>query len=142
MAINSSKVYVEVLCPVCGRAMGKIIVAKRASGREGMEIKKEMWQLKSKTGEEIEVKESYLDYLEKRWDIDKEEWGFIRDCSGGRGSGFPIVGWLKKKEDAPDLFEKLKQQLLRGIAWWVNRGWITEEEILETIKGVKRWHPP
>ena len=130
------KQYIEVMCPVCGRTMGKIILNKTATGEEGMKIKQEQKDFDSIMDEKQQPRKLYLDYLNDRWDINKSEWGFIRDCPGGRGSGFPIVGYYKEPDDNPELFNKLKRQLINGIKWFVNKGWINKEEILDSLKGI------
>ena len=113
------KQYIECLCPVCGRTMGKILLDKELSKRESGYYSIESYKRR----------QLYLDYLEDKWDLDKKEWAYIRDASGGRGHGFPIIDTLEEPEEAPELFEKLKSQLLRGLQWWINREWITQEEI-------------
>jgi len=132
------KQYIEVMCPVCGRTMSKIILNKVATGEEGMKVKQEQKDLDNIMGEKQQPRKPYLDYLSERWDINKNEWGFIRDCPGGRGSGFPIIGYYTKPEDNINLFNKLKRQLLNGIKWFVNKGWLTKEEILQALKEIAK----
>ncbi len=122
------KQMIEVICPVCGRTMHKIIVSKKTTDK--IEGQKEKYY-DSISGVEGKL---YLDYLKEKWDLNKEHWGIVRDCPGGRGSGFPIVDYLTERENSPVLFDKLKEQLLRGIAWWINREWISKEELIERIK--------
>jgi len=132
------KQYIEVMCPVCGRTMGKIILNKIATGEKGIEVKKEQKDFEVMMDSKQQERKLFLDYLNERWDINKDEWGFIRDCPGGRGSGFPIVGYYTKPTDNIELFIKLKRQLLNGIRWFVNKGWLTKEEILEALKDITK----
>ena len=114
------KYITEVLCPVCGRTMSRIVVDKETTDKkEGLVLK----------ALGLGEKKDYLDYLSERWDLNKSEWGLIREAKGGRGSGFPIIDWLKNPEDAPELHQKLKKQLLNGLKWWLNKGWISQKEI-------------
>jgi len=126
-----AKEITELICPVCGRTIHKYIKEKRTRNKaQGQREKIIDYQLGRKGIE-------YLDYLEKNWNPDKSFYGFVREARGGRGAGFPIVRWLEKPEDDPERFNKLKRQLLRGLEWWIKRGWITKEEVEEALKEMK-----
>jgi len=119
------KIYVEVLCPICGRMMGKYIPNKGTTKKEGKSIMY-AWR-----GPGISI--SYLDYLKDKWDENKKFWGIVRDATGGKGAGFPIIDYLEDPNDDPELFNKLKEQILRGLRWWLKRGWITKAELKQLI---------
>jgi len=69
------KIYVEVLCPICGRMMGKYIPNKGTTHKKGKKL------LYAWRGPGVSI--NYLDYLERVWDENKEHWAMVRDASGG-----------------------------------------------------------
>jgi len=118
------KVYIEVMCPICGKMMGKINVHKVSTDKAA----------KSKYYHVFRKTVNYLDYLDTVWDESKDFWGIVRDATGGKGKGFPIVGYLRSPEDNKELFEKWKKQILQGIKWVLKRKWLNKEEILKLIE--------
>lgn len=100
---------IQAFCPTCGRT----IAERRATVR-------------SKLGA-LETT-PYFDSI--AWDPDKP-FG-VRLSTNGKGS-FRDWAYISK-EDAPELFEALKNRLLTACKEWLQKGWITEDEIARIIE--------
>lgn len=100
----SAKATLEALCPVCGRA----IPERRATVR-------------SKLGN-LET-QPYFESIE--WDKNKP-FG-IRLPTNGKAS---FKNWdYIDRDEAPEFFEALKNRFLQALREWLDKGWITREEI-------------
>lgn len=91
------------LCPVCGRTVPE----KRAL----------------KIGNVTIGKVGYFDSID--WDENKP-FG-VSYLAAGRGSfkDWEHIG----PEEAPELFEALKARLIQAVGEWINKGWLTPDEI-------------
>ena len=95
---------VSAICPLCGRT----IPEKRAI----------------KMGYVTVDKVGYFEGIE--WDPEKP-FGVVYEA-GGRGS---LRNWQYiSPEDAPELFEALKARFIQALREWINKGWLTEEDLL------------
>ena len=98
------KVVLYALCPVCGRSIPE---------RRGT--------VRGKLGN-IET-QPYFDSIQ--WDPDKP-FGIALPATG-KGS---FSGWRHiSKEEAPELFEALKQRFLEALREWAAKGWIKPEDL-------------
>lgn len=101
-----TKFTVYALCPVCGKT-----VTDRAVKLGGVTV----------------GKTPYFETIE--WDKDKP-FG-VAIATGGRGS---FTEWHHiSKEDAPELFEGLKERLLQAVKEWLDKGWIEGAKVKELI---------
>lgn len=98
----------QALCPLCGRAIPERRVTVRSN----------LGALETKP---------YFDSID--WDPDKP-FG-IRLPTNGKGS-FKDWSYIDKDE-APVLFEALKRRFLEALREWVDKGWITEDEVANLI---------
>jgi hypothetical protein len=98
---------VAAICPCCGRT----IPEKRAI----------------KAGYVTVDHIGYFASIE--WD-EKKAFG-VSYLPGGRGS----MGWSYiDPEEAPELFEAVKARLIRAVREWINKAWLSEEEISIALK--------
>ena len=114
--------YIELMCPICGRMMGRINPKKMTRKKEGYKI---FYMIK---GDPYTM--PYLDYLEQKWDENKDFWALIRD----QKDRFKIIGHYRSPEDNPALFQKFKEQIKRGLSWWLSKGWLTREDLEELLE--------
>lgn len=104
----SAKAIMEALCPVCGRAIPE---------RRGT--------VKSKLGN-LET-QPYFESID--WDKNKP-FG-IRLPTNGKAS---FKNWdYIDRDEAPELFEALKNRFLQALNEWLEKGWITREEVTELL---------
>jgi len=102
----------EAFCPMCGRTMGKRTVT----------IEGKPW---IKIGEENRWEET------KNFTGDKP-FGVVKS-SEGRGT-MQLVRYYDINEDAEGYFPLMKARLLNVISEWLDKGWITREEVEVAIK--------
>jgi len=107
--------YRQAICPVCGRAAG-YEVTETIPGKPYMVLKRE-------------------NYWERTKAFDPAKpFGVIQDVSRGRGRSFKVIGYFSPEEDVDGFFPLVKARLLAAIKEWLDKGWITESEIKETVK--------
>jgi len=106
--------YRQAICPVCGRAAG-YQVTERVPGKPYM-----VWK-----------RENYWEKI-RGFDPDKP-FGVIQDVSQGRGKSFGVIGYFGPEEDTDGFFPLVKERLLAAVTEWVNKEWITKEEVLKAI---------
>jgi len=94
---------VYFLCPLCGRSTPE----KRAI----------------KIGYITVDRVDYFGSIE--WDPNKA-FGFVREAKGrGSFADFEYIG----PEEAPELFEAVKARFIQALEEWVNKKWISREEL-------------
>lgn len=102
-AVEAAERILGAKCPICG----KTIIEKRAVKVAGVTV--------GKVG--------YFDNIEWR-----EDYPFgISFAAGGRGSlrDWHYIG----PEDAPELFEAVKARFIQALKEWINKGWLSPDEI-------------
>lgn len=104
--------YHQAFCPVCGRAAGTQVINKSSDGVPI--IRQNFWEIGG------------------FFDIDKP-FGVIQDIGGRAGRG-EVLGYFSPEEDQSGFFPLVKERMLRAMAKWVKRGWITRAEISAAIK--------
>jgi hypothetical protein len=99
---------ISAFCPCCGKSIA-----------EGRAVK---------VGNITVGKTPYFETIE--WDPNKP-FG-VSQPAGGRGSfrEFQPIG----PEDAPELFEAVKKRLIDAVGEWKAKGWLTEEDVLKSIR--------
>ncbi len=101
-------IYRQAICPVCGRSAG-VEVTERVEGKPYIKLKKR-------------------NYWERVKDYDpKKPFGVIQETIG-RGS-FNLVGYFSPEEDVDGFFPLVKGRLLQAMKEWVDKEWITREEV-------------
>lgn len=120
------EIYKEAICPVCGRAAGKLYSPKPWAGGEKVTPKE--WR-KIKKG--MEPVDYFTDYIVPGYDIDRDYWGIIRSTGAGK---MEIVGYLENPSDDPEMFEGVKEALKLAITHYYRRGWLTEADIQEAVE--------
>jgi hypothetical protein len=103
----STATMVGAFCPCCGKT-----VQDRAV----------------KVGSITVGRTSYFESIE--WNANKP-FG-IRFSAGGRGS---LKNWEPiGPEEAPELFEGMRKRLIDAVGEWKAKGWLTEEDLLKSIR--------
>lgn len=69
----------------------------------------------------------------KDYDPDKP-FGVIKDMSQGRGRGFQVIGHFGPDDDPDGYYPLVKGRLLAVLREWQAKGWITAEEIADTLE--------
>ncbi len=113
------------ICPVCGRAAGKMFAPRPWIG--GRRVSTKEWR-KIKAG--MEPIDYFNDYILPTYDLDRNYWGVIKD-PGGK---MEVVGYLERPEDDPELFHGVKEALLLAVRHYLRQGWVTREEIEEILE--------
>jgi len=105
--------YRQAFCPVCGDYHGSE-VTERVPGKEYIPLaRRNFWERTLKFGPE-------------------KPFGVIQETTG-RGS-FKLVGYFEPEEDVDGFFPLIKKRLLKATREWLDKGWITKEEIEEVLK--------
>jgi len=95
---------VSAFCPVCGHS----IPEKRATEH-----------IEGKTSET----QDYFDSIEWR---DDQPFGMARTAAGPNS----FTDWhYLNPEDAPELYDALRQRVIDAVKLWIKRGWIQKEEL-------------
>ena len=104
--------YRQALCPVCGTAHG-VEVTQTVRGKPYIKLKRR-------------------NYWERVKDYDPDKpFGVIQETLG-RGS-FKLLGYFSPAEDQDGFFPLIKARLLQATKEWMDKGWITREEIDEAL---------
>lgn len=111
--------YHEAFCPVCGSLKGRIATERIESpySKKYKYHRIETEDFWAKTVRDFQTNKPF---------------GYIRDASGGYGSGLPILGELNSEDD-PEMYENVKTALFNGISNWLQKGWIKKRELLHLI---------
>jgi len=105
--------YRQAICPVCGRSAGTEVI-ETVPGKPYIKL----------------AKRSYWERI-KEFDPDKP-FGVIQETVG-RGS-FRLIGYFNPEEDKDGYYPLIKLSLLNAIKAWLDKGWLTREELNEAIK--------
>lgn len=106
------KEYRQALCPVCGTAHG-IEVTDRVPGKPYIVLERR-------------------NYWERVKDFDPDKpFGVIQETIG-RGS-FKVLGYFSPEEDQNGFFPLVKARLLSAVREWLDKGWISREELEAAI---------
>lgn len=106
------KQYRQALCPVCGTAHG-IEVTDRVPGKPYIVLERR-------------------NYWERTKDFDPDKpFGVIQETIG-RGS-FRVLGYFSPEEDVDGFFPLVKARLLAATKEWLDKGWISREELEAAI---------
>jgi len=110
--------YRTAICPVCGRAAG-YQVTERVPGKPYMVLERQNFWEKTKEF------------------VPDKPFGVIQDVSKGRGKSFKVIGYFNPEEDTDGFFPLVKGRLLAAMREWLDKGWISREEVFQAI-GEKR----
>lgn len=103
----------QAICPICGTAHG-IQVTETVPGKPYIKLRRG----------------NYWDRT-KSFDPNKP-FGVIQETLG-RGT-FRLVGYFSPEEDQDGFFPLVKARMLQAMKEWVDKGWITKEEVEGIIK--------
>ncbi len=104
--------YRQVFCPVCGTAHGQE-VTETVEGKPWMVL-------------------SRRNYWERTKEFDPDKpFGVIQETAG-RGS-FNLIGYFQPEEDIDGSFPLVKARLLQATKEWMDKGWITREEVNQVL---------
>lgn len=104
--------YRQAICPVCGVAHGTEVT-------------------KTQPGKPY-IKLARRNYWERTLDFDPgKSFGVIQETVG-RGS-FRVIGYFNPDEDKDGFFPLVKSRLLQAVKEWVDKGWISREEVEEVL---------
>lgn len=104
----------QIICPVCGRGIGRYSPSKRYRGYRNPE----------------ETIDYLQDYLKRIYDLDRSY--FATEQEGGR-NGFKRVTHLRP-EDWPEGWEVCQEALFRAIKHYYQQDWISISDILKIFK--------
>ena len=112
------KLQYLVPCPVCGTSHG-MKVTEHVRGKKYIPL----------------TRRPYYEVMAEQFDREKPL-GIIlrhrgRSKEPGEG-GNEFVGTFEPGEDPDNLFVGIKRQMLQAVACWLDKGWITDEEIVLT----------
>jgi len=124
-----SEYYFEAICPVCGRAIGKIYYPKpwETEGKIPPSTYKQMKKIRLG----MDALDFFNEYLIPNYDLNRSYWGIVRETGKGR---MTILRYLENPEDNPELFNGLKQALKLALEHYLNKEWISKEEIEEILE--------
>lgn len=105
--------YRQAICPVCGTAHGQE-VTQTVLGKPYIKL----------------AKANYWERT-KNFNPDKP-FGVIQETLG-RGS-FKLIGYFSPEEDVDGFFPLVKERLVAATKEWLNKGWLTREEIEGLLK--------
>jgi len=108
-----SEEYLEVLCPICGRGMGRKATARIRKGKSHI----------------VTRAEDYIDFMLRVYD-DKKPFGYIRQTGK---AGFKEIKKIGIKED-PEKFKKFKRLFLKAIKSWLDKKWFSINDIKNLIE--------
>lgn len=107
--------YRQALCPVCGSAHGKVATS-RVPGKPS-------------------IKWNFVNYWERIKDFDPDKpFGVIQGVGLGRGRSFKHIGYFSPEEDIDGYFPLVKLRLLNAVKEWLNKGWLSKDEIRDLIE--------
>ncbi len=107
----------EIICPVCGRSIHEYHHFVKSS-----KVLNKTYRIRD------DVAIHYLDYLDSIYDMDRDYFAIERDTGK---SGFGNITNLGP-EDWEEGFVNIKKAMFRAMKYYINKGWITKEE-LDTI---------
>jgi len=55
--------------------------------------------------------------------------GVILDNQGGKWHGYRFIGYFNPQDDTTGLYEAVKGRLMGAVREWIDKGWITREEL-------------
>lgn len=106
--------YRQALCPVCGRA----------AGRKRLEYPKGGYWSPPAT-------ENFWEYTQ---DFDPNKpFGVIQEVGAGKGHSFKVLGYFNPEDDVDGFFPLVKRRLLNAVKEWLDKGWLTKEEVADLI---------
>lgn len=115
-------VYRQAICPVCGTSHGNV-VTERNPGKPYIIYSRENFWQRTLT-----------------FDPNKP-FGVIQETTG-RGS-FRFLGYFDPNEDVDGMFPLVKARLLRAVQEWLNKGWLTREEVMQAFNfELPAYEPP
>lgn len=106
--------YRQAICPVCGRAAGKKRIEYPQKGYYQPVPTENFWE------------------YTKDFDPDKP-FGVIQEVGAGKGHSFKVIGHFNPEEDIDGFFPLVKARLLSAVKEWLNKGWLTEEEVAHLL---------
>ncbi|HDD44196.1 MAG TPA: hypothetical protein ENG63_04975 [Candidatus Desulfofervidus auxilii] len=121
------KTYIELICPVCGRAAGNRILDKTYGSQAELTAKKALLSRVAKH------KVDFWEYVINKHEELKnfKHYGIVRECLGGRGQGFKIIEYLTDIESKH--FKKLKKAFLLALDRWLSFGFLNKKEIQKIL---------
>lgn len=110
----------QAICPVCGRAAGRQVTL-RAADNNMVLASRNFWTITE--------------------DFDKDKpFGVVQNF-GGRGpkagNQGEVIRYFQPNEDEWGFFPLVKRRLIRAIAEWLRKGWITRAELDAAIREIK-----
>jgi len=105
--------YRQAFCPVCGVAHGTQIT-ETVEGKPYIVLARGNYWARTKDFEP------------------NKPFGVIQETLG-RGT-FRLIGYFQPEDDVDGFFPLVKDRLIQACKEWVDKGWITREEIEEAIK--------
>ena len=105
--------YRQALCPVCGTAHGTEVTETVPGKRYIKLARQNFWE------------------RTKAFDPNKP-FGVIQDTTGRRN--FRLIGYFSPEEDVNGFFPLVKSRLLAAVGEWLEKQWITREEVEALLK--------
>lgn len=109
--------YRQAICPVCGRA----------AGTKRLEYPQKGYYSPVPT-------ENFWSYTQD-FDPDKP-FGVIQEVGAGKGHSFKVIGHFSPEEDIDGYFPLVKARLLNAVKEWLNKGWLTRDEVAHLLGGI------
>lgn len=113
--VKPTKEYRQAICPVCGRSAGLKRVEYPAKGYYSPPATENFWQ------------------YTKDFDPNKP-FGVIQEVGGGKGHSFRVIGYFNPEDDVDGFFPLVKARLLKAVREWRDKGWITEQELIDLLR--------
>lgn len=68
-------------------------------------------------------------------DYSEQPFGIIQEVGLGQGKSFKVVGHFNPDNDPDGFYPLVKARFLNAIREWVHKGWVTPQEVLDSLKG-------
>ncbi|MDD3983960.1 MAG: hypothetical protein PHU54_08475 [Candidatus Omnitrophica bacterium] len=102
----------QVACPLCGTSHG-LRVTDRIEGKPWIVLERENYWLKP-------------------LEFDKDKPFGVIQHAGGRGT-LEVIGTFEPENDVSGSYTLIKQRLLQIVQHWVEKGWLTAEEVHQAL---------